>query len=173
MGTQWHVLRTKPHKESTVSELLQQQGVDHFYPALSVKPANPRARRRRPYFPGYLFVHIDLDVLGSDALRWEENTYGLVRFGDVPAVVPEQFIVELRRRLREVRTVTELQLDGLQPGDEVTIIDGPLAGYRAIFDARLPARDRVQVLLSFLSAGPQRLQQDAENIRRRGKRRRR
>lgn len=172
MGMKWYALHTKPHKETIVSDILESKDIEHYCPTLRVKPVNPRARRERPYFPGYLFVHVDLDDVGTDALRWVENTHGLVRFGDTPAVVPDNLIHQLRRRLSEVKSETDLRLEGIRPGDEVTIVEGPLAGYQAIFDTRLRGSDRVQVLLKILSQGQQRVQLSADDIRKRRRRRR-
>ncbi|MEZ4515906.1 MAG: hypothetical protein R3C44_03375 [Chloroflexota bacterium] len=50
-------------------------------------------------------------------------------------------------------------------GDPVRIVSGPFEGYEAIFDARLPGTDRVQVLLAFLGTHPQRLKLDTDAIR--------
>jgi transcriptional antiterminator RfaH len=35
-----------------------------------VRPVNPRARKTRPYFPGYLFVQADLAAVGLVEFRW-------------------------------------------------------------------------------------------------------
>lgn len=163
MSIHWYALRTKPHKERFVYQQLHSRDEVVYFPALRVKPKNPRAARIRPYFPGYLFVQADLDAVGQNAFSWLPGVQGLVAFGGTAAVVPEHLIQELQQRLSQV-TAAELERRRLQPGDRVRIIGGPFAGYEAIFDAHLPGKERVQVLLSFLSHYPQPLMLDADDL---------
>ena len=151
MGAQWYVLRSKPRKE----EILWRQAVirlfDVFYPRLQTSPVNPRSRKHRSYFPGYMFVKADLEEVGLSAFNYMPYAVGLVCFGDVPASVPDEIIMALRRRVSEVAHAGRGQSDGLKQGERVEILDGPLAGYEALFDVGLPKTDRVRVLLKMLS----------------------
>ncbi|HRQ37768.1 MAG TPA: transcription termination/antitermination NusG family protein [Chloroflexota bacterium] len=155
MTIHWYALRVKPHKERTVYELLQARQETAFFPTLHVRPVNPRAARVRPYFPGYLFVQANLDEAGINVFSWLPGTRGLVTFGDMPAVVPDNLIGELRQRLRQIEADGGLPYGRYHRGDRVRIISGPFAGYDAIFDTHLPGAQRVQVLLAFLSHYPQ------------------
>ncbi|MCL4870643.1 MAG: hypothetical protein KJ063_16905 [Anaerolineae bacterium] len=164
MATHWYALRVKPHKERFVREWLEGQKMTLFAPHVQVQPKNPRAAKERPYFPGYLFVQADLQQLGENAFQWVPGTVGLVSFGGQPAVVPDQLIRELRQRIEQIRASGGLTWAELQPGDRIRIVNGPFAGYEAIFDMGLPAKDRVQVLLSFLSKFPQPVQLDVSDV---------
>lgn len=178
MTAHWYALHVKPHKERYVYERLLSPeslasllkvevapaSIDAFFPAVRVKPVNPRAAKIRPYFPGYLFVYVDLETLGDAAFNWIPGAHGLVRFGDAPAMVPEPLIRELKDRMAQLAAAGALQVDKYKPGDLVRITGGPFAGYEAIFDAHLPGRDRVQVLLAFLSSHPQRVQLAADDL---------
>lgn len=157
----WYALRTKAKKERFVYQQLVAQRVTLFFPAVRVKPVNPRAARIRPYFPGYLFIQADLDVLGQNAFSWLPGVVGLVQFGGEPAVVPDKLIAELRARLAALSPESR---DPYQPGERVRIVEGPFAGYEAIFDLHLPGKERVQVLLSFLSNYPQPLKLHMDQI---------
>jgi transcriptional antiterminator RfaH len=157
MAEKWYALHVKAHREQAVHDYLVAQGIADYYPYLQVKPVNPRSRKRRPFFPGYVFVRLNLDELGPNALRWTEGTYGLVTFGDEPAPVPGSLIDEVRRRVREVNAAGGKVSPGIAPGDRVRIVQGAFEGYEAIFDANLAGKDRVQVLLSYLSEQPKRL----------------
>jgi len=164
MSENWYVLHVKAHKERAVNDLLETKGITAYYPYLKVEPVNPRARKRRPFFPGYLFVQLDLDDLGQNALRWTEGTHGLVTFGDEPATVPERLIHEIERRVEACNAAGGLQRETLHPGDKVRIVDGAFEGYEAIFDTSLAGSDRAQVLLTYLSRQPKRLIIDSEQI---------
>lgn len=155
MTAYWYALRVKPNKERIVYQLLQAEAVPAYFPSVKVKPVNPRAARVRPYFPGYLFVQADLSVKGNNAFRWTPGAHGLVRYGDTPAIVPDNLVQELRQRLTAIEASGGLILSNTKQGDPVRILSGPFAGYDAIFDAYLPEQERVRVLLAFLSRQPQ------------------
>jgi len=148
----WYVLNTKPHNEEFLWEQCLARGYEAFYPRLRVQPLNPRARKIRPYFPGYLFVHVDLELVNISELRWMPGASRLVSFGGAPATVPEGLIHAIQRRVDEVNAAGGELFDGLKAGDEVSIQGGPFAGYEAIFDTRLPGNERVRVLLKLLQA---------------------
>lgn len=163
MNGRWYVLRIKPHKDRKVYKFLQAKDVDVYFPTFRANPKNPRAARIRPFFPGYMFVNIDLEQEGSNALRWVPGTRGLVRFGGKPAVVPHNLIHELKERVSNFEQ-QQGEDEGFQEGDRVRITSGPLAGYEAIFDTRLSGKDRVQVLLSLLNRQPRRVALSAEHL---------
>jgi transcription antitermination factor NusG len=151
MSGQWYALRSKANKEETLWRELLARNYEVFYPQIHVQPVNPRSRKVRPYFPGYLFINVDLPAIGYSALSWVPYSYGLVSFDAEPACVPEPLIAAVRRHVDAVNAAGGELYDGLKRGDLVSIADGPFAGYEAIFDARLPGRERVRVLLKLLN----------------------
>lgn len=144
----WYVLQSKPKKENQVYKQLCAKSIETYYPILTIKPVNPRASKIRPFFPRYLFIHVDLHQVEISALRWLPGSIGLVEFGDTLANVPDRFISELKKRLYYIQEAGGLVFDGLEKGDSVRITRGPLEGYDAIFDMRLSGTERVQLLLS-------------------------
>lgn len=152
MTALWYALRSKPRKEEIVWRQVRSQGFDAFYPRLRVNPVNPRARKFRPYFPGYMFVYADLDDVGISVFQWMPHSMGLVSFGGEPANVPENLIHALRKRVDEIAAAGGEVFDGLHTGDAVSISDGPFKGFEAIFDTRLSGSERVRVLLSLLGS---------------------
>ena len=151
MAYHWYALRAKPRKEDVVWRQVRGEGFEVFYPRVRVNPVNPRARKLKPYFPGYMFLYADLDQVGQSTFQWMPHTLGLVSFGGEPAYVPDNLIFELRKRVEEISQAGGELFDGLKQGDKVLISDGPFKGYEAIFDARLPGSERVRVLLVLLS----------------------
>jgi transcription antitermination factor NusG len=151
MALQWYALRSKPRKEETIWRQMNTHGFEVFYPCLRVKPVNPRSRKIRPYFPGYLFVHADLQEVGLSAFQWTPHAVGLVCFGGEPAIVPDALIYSIQQRMRELQHVISRPSAGLHSGDKIRIQEGPFHGYEAIFDAELPGSERVRVLLKLLS----------------------
>lgn len=150
MPLNWYAMHTKPSKEDLLWDQLMIRKVEVFYPRLRVQVVNPRARRIKPYFPGYLFVHVDLNQLGFSTLQWMPGAASLVSFDRQPATVPDGLIHAIQKRVEAVNRAGGELLYDLKPGDPVLIQDGPFAGYEAIFDTRLPGTERVRVLLKLL-----------------------
>lgn len=149
-GPAWYVLHSKPRKENQLNTFLQSNGIETFYPTLSVKLVNPRASKVRPYFPRYMFIHADLDVVGISLLKWSPGLDRLVEFGGQPATVQAPVIAKLKHTLATIEAAGGIRSLDLQPGDRVRIMEGPLAGYEAIFDTYLSGNERVKVLLEML-----------------------
>ena len=166
MPALWYALRSKPNKEEFLAKQLEAYNVDVFFPRIHIKPVNPRARKTRPYFPNYLFVHVDLDVVKLSTLRWVPGASGLVSFDGEPAAVPDLLITALERQIDLVNAASRELTSDLRYGDTVVIQDGPFAGHEAIFDVRLSGHDRVQVLLKFLQARQVPVELQSRQIRR-------
>jgi transcriptional antiterminator RfaH len=154
MTAQWYALHSKPMQETLLWEQLSQREIESYYPRIHVQPVNPRSRKVRPYFPGYIFSRVDLEQTSMTLLTRLPGSSGIVAFDGIPSHVPDTLIAAIRRRVGEIEAAGaaggEL-FDGLKTGDIVTVQDGPFKGYEAIFDARLLGEGRVRVLLKLLS----------------------
>jgi len=147
---QWYTLFCQSRKEFQVAQYLQSHDIEVYHPTLKIKPVNPRASKIKSYFPRYLFVHADIDSLGTSTLKWIPGVVGLVEYGGEIAAVSDDFINALQQRINEIELAGGLHLEGLQQGDAVHIKGGPFTGYDAIFDYRLSDEERVQVLLHWM-----------------------
>ena len=152
MPVNWYALRSKPRKEEAVYRQALNQGFEAYYPRIRVQPVNPRSRKVRPYFPGYLFICADLEQVGLSAFQWMPHTHGLVSFGGEPAPVPENLVQAIRKRVDEINSAGGEVFEALRVGEKVKISAGPFEGYEAIFDGRLPGSERVRVLLELLGS---------------------
>jgi len=151
MPVYWYAIQSKPNKEDALFNQLLSQDFEVFYPCIRVHPVNPRAKKIKAYFPGYMFVRTDLEVVGLSTLQYMPFARGMVSFDHEPATVPDALIQAIRRRIGEVNAAGGEVFDGLNKGDKIFIHDGPFAGYEAIFDLRLPGSERVRVLIQLLS----------------------
>lgn len=151
MTERWYVIRSKPRKEEFLQNQLLIRKIEVFAPRIRVQRVNPRARKTKPYFPGYVFIKIDLEQFNLSSLQWMPGATNLVSFGGEPAFVPDSLIQAIRRRVDEINDAGGELLEELQPGDPVAIQSGPFAGYEAIFDARISGDERVRVLLKMMS----------------------
>ncbi|HAJ05547.1 MAG TPA: hypothetical protein DCL76_03210 [Chloroflexi bacterium] len=150
MTKHWYALQTKPHKERQVASLLVSRKLEIFLPLLVVNPVNPRSAREKPYFPSYLFVHVDLDVVGLSTLRWTPGLLRMVEFGGELGTVPSSLISAIQDRLVTIREAGGLSLEKLSSGDRIRVVSGSFEGYEGMFDVRLTGAERVRVLLELI-----------------------
>jgi transcription antitermination factor NusG len=150
MTLSWYVLHSKSRKEEFLAEQLDLRKIEAYCPRIRVQVVNPRARKIRPYFPGYVFARVDLEKQGISILKYLPGSVGLVAFGGEPAHVPDGLVYAIRLRVDEINAAGGELFETLKHGERVFVHSGPFAGYEAIFDARLPGTDRVRVLLKLL-----------------------
>jgi transcriptional antiterminator RfaH len=115
-----------------------------------VRPVNPRSRKVKAYFPGYVFGRVDLEQSGRPILDWIPGAIGIINFGGDPAPVPDHLVNTLQHHLEIINASHKKISNPYQPGDVVAIQGGPFSGYEAIFDIHLPGRDRAEVLLKMM-----------------------
>jgi transcriptional antiterminator RfaH len=146
----WYVARSKPRSEELLWKQFRLRNFESYYPCINVSVVNPRARKVQPYFPGYLFVYVDLDLIGKSTLERIPGGIGLVSFGDEPAFIPGSLIYTIKQRIEGLKKDAAGKNIPLNKGDNVVVHDGVFTGYEGIFDIQLSGTDRARVLLSIL-----------------------
>ena len=150
----WYAVQAHPNREFLAEGALASvEGVEAYLPTLHVQPVNPRARKARAFFPGYLFVRADLVEVGLSALQWRPGITRLIGPDGEPTPIPDRVIDEIQNRVRAAQAKDPLGLgEGatLNPGDTVRIQSGPLQGYEGMFDTRLGGQRRARILVDFM-----------------------
>ena len=144
----WHLLHTKLRRERQVAVLLHQRGFVIYLPLVWGNPAHALSTRQEPYFPGYLFVRMDLQSIEPDIIRWSPGLKGVVEFGHEPARVSHSFVGELQQRLERMGNMDGPALEGAGRVELVQIVDGPFAGYEGVFSLSLSGPERAHILLA-------------------------
>jgi transcription antitermination factor NusG len=129
-----------------------------------VQPVNPRARKEQPFFPNYLFIHVDLEQISLSELQRIPGATGIVCFGGEPATVGDSLIRTMQVQIEDIIESSDQYANRFQSGDWVIINDGPFANFRAMFDCRLSGQDRVRVLLELLQGQKMRLELSAKQL---------
>lgn len=148
--TAWYVIHSKSQQEEFLFRQLCSRDIRAYYPCIHVHPVNPRAHKTKPFFPGYLFLQVNLDEEGISKLQWLPGAIGLVSIGGEPAKIPDNLISAIQKRVDLLNHTNQKVDDGFQAGDHVSVIDGPLAGYQVVFDSQVPGSERVRVLLNLI-----------------------
>ena len=146
----WYVVNTQATREHVAATQLQRQGYKVFLPSTwrTVRHARKVTTVKAGYFPGYLFVALDLDL---DRWRPIEGTVGVLRIikgGDRPMAAPVG-LVETLLAATGPDGVMDLADPVTRPGQAVRITRGPFADQLAVVE-RSSGEDRVRVLLSVL-----------------------
>lgn len=158
MSLSWYVLHSKPNKEDFLFSQLRHRDIEVFYPCLRVDPVNPRSRKVRPFFPGYIFVRVDLENTPLSSLAYVPGANRVVSFDQKPANVTDEVIHTIKQNVERINENPDLQYDQLHHGDPVTIKGGLFEGYEAIFDTRLKGSERVRLLIKLLRGQQMRVQ---------------
>jgi transcription antitermination factor NusG len=124
----WYVIATYNRHEMKVESTLERKGIESFLPRVTV---SSRRRDRKllidvPLFPGYLFVHTDLN-------DWAY--YNIIRHPSVVRIlgskrrcteVPDETVTSIQRLLSSGQPI--FPWAQLTPGKQVRVVEGPLAG---------------------------------------------
>jgi transcription antitermination factor NusG len=151
MTMQWYVLRSKPNKEEALHHQLVLRRFEAYCPQVETDSAGLPVRRKKAYFPNYMFVHADLGEVGLSTFQWMPYGAGLVSFAGEPAPISDEIIQALHQRIEALKKNRTEVFMGYQPGSLLKVNTGPFAGYEAIFDTRLPGNDRIRILLNLVT----------------------
>ena len=140
----WYVINTRPKKESQVERLFAEGGFTYYNPVYKVE------NRVRTFFPGYGFIVFDFPAQ-YQMVKYTRGVKRVVGNRKGPIPIPEEVIQELKAR--EVGGLIELEKYGLEPqvGDEIEVAEGALKGLRGVFQKELGDKERVLILLSYVS----------------------
>ena len=126
----WFAIYTRPKNEKKVTLSLEKMGIEAYCPMITqVKQWSDRKKKvEMPLINSYVFVNI------ADKNRnIVFNVPGVVRYLfwlGKPAVIQDQEIEVLKDGLKGILNNVEVQ--GIQPGDILTISKGPFQGKEGI-----------------------------------------
>ena len=96
----WYVMHSKPRKEAFLREQLRINGIEVYLPSIPVKRS--RVGKEKPFFPGYLFIHADLEKVPVSDLRWIPGAIGILCFGGEPADIHDGLIHAIQKHVDDV-----------------------------------------------------------------------
>ncbi|MEZ8128742.1 transcription/translation regulatory transformer protein RfaH [Enterovibrio norvegicus] len=130
----WYLLYCKRSEQQRAEQHLKRQGVDCYYPQVSVEKIRrgKRSSILEPLFPNYVFASFDPEKIAFTTIRSTRGVVDFVRVGAKPQLVPVDLIKNLmviednddqRERLSEV----------WKYGDTIAISQGQFEGIEAIY----------------------------------------
>jgi len=148
-STLWYVVHAKPQRELLAASMLEdQRKLTVFMPEVMQKHRGKM--QLRPFFPGYLFVEADLDVVEYTAINSTPGVLRLVAFDHRPLPLDSEIVEGIREEVERLNNEGGMPSTSYQPGDSVRLTEGPLKDLQAVFVRHLQPNERVVVLLKFL-----------------------
>ena len=147
----WYVAYTQPSGEDKAMFNLHRQGFEAYLPKVSATRRHARRveKVRRPLFPRYLFIRMDLSAERWRAVHSTIGVTHLICNGDTPMPMPPQVIDEIRARETGDGVVNLFDEKRFRCGDAVRVTDGPLLDHTGLFEC-IDGRERVIILLNIL-----------------------
>jgi transcription antitermination factor NusG len=104
LTSKWYAMGCKANKERFIWKKLQAEGYDVFYPRISY---GIKKLRFKPFFPRYLFIRLDLDLIGLSKINNMPYTNGLVSIEGRPFHIPDAMIEAIRKKIDEINSSYE------------------------------------------------------------------
>lgn len=142
----WYVIRTHPHSENSAAWELNRAGFETFFPRVKSAPTEDRYT---PLFPGYLFLHCDLQKEGRPSLESAPHVSGWLSFDGVTPSVSNEEVAQLAQR------VEALNNDGgvwrrFKPGEKVWVECQSVQSLAEVVEEPRSPQSRVKVLMEFM-----------------------
>lgn len=147
----WYVAQTHVRAELQALTHLTRQGFATYMPQYLKRRRHARRSEtvRRPLFPGYLFVLMDIESIRWRAIRSTVGVRNLICNGEKPLAVPPGVIEDIRAREDESGVVTVNEPPPFEKGETVRISHGAIRDQVGLFEC-VTDRERVFVLLNLL-----------------------
>ena len=146
----WYVVMTKPNREELACQQLTNQGYEVYLPMCrrTVRRCGRHLTERAPMFPRYLFVRPSRAEQSLSSIRSTVGVQQLVRFGMEFAQASDTLVTDIQAM--ELSLQKDPDPSPFNVGDEVEIVDGPLAGITAKVFACVETR--VMLLIELLGS---------------------
>lgn len=147
----WYVVHTRPNGEHTALVNLLRQGFRAYMPQYLHRRRHARksTQVRRPLFPRYLFVRLNVERERWRAIHSTIGVSHLVSAGERPAPVPDGVVEDICARENADGLIDLARERSLRPGDRLQILSGALMNKIGLFAAKDDA-ERVVLLLDLL-----------------------
>lgn len=155
----WYVVHTysgyENRVELTLAERIKQHEMEHLFTEILVprETPDPKAERRGParkFFPGYIFVKMELNTETWHLVKDTPRVTGFVGGGKEPGSVrpvPEREVLRVTDQIAE-GTTRPTPKERFEEGETVRVTDGPFANFNGTVDEVNVDKARLRVLVS-------------------------
>lgn len=149
LEARWYVVSFQPGKENVAELNLKRQGFDVWIPRQIrlVRHARRRYERRVPFFPGYMFISLDLRLQGWRQVNGTHGVKALIMQGEMPVPCPVGLVDELQA-MAGAEGIVDASVN-LALGDKVRITSGPFAEAVGTL-VHMESASRIRILLEMM-----------------------
>ncbi len=152
-GRQWFAVRCRPGREFVAANELERQDFSVYLPREMklIRHARKMKKLPRPFFPGYLFLHLAPTERRWTAIRSTPGTLCAVHFGNFYPPVPDTVVASLKSLGGADGLIFQGRdsVSPFRPGERVMVRDGKFSGIEGVFVCR-NGDERAMVLLEML-----------------------
>jgi transcriptional antiterminator RfaH len=150
-GERWYVVQTQVNGEAKAAQNLLRQGYVIYLPRYMKRRRHARKVDfvKKPLFPRYLFVAIDMATQRWRAIQSTQGVSRLICNGEEPAAVPNGVLSALKAREDERGFVRMEAKPVFALGAKVRVLGGAFMDSAGLFDG-IGDRNRVAILLDML-----------------------
>ena len=147
----WYVAQTHPLSEHMALSHLARQGFQAYLPQYLKRRRHSRRTDivKRPLFPSYLFIKMDVGRIRWRAIRSTVGIRTLICNGDKPSAVPNGIVEDIRSREDDKGVVPLREPLPFAKGETVRVTHGAICDQVGLFDCASD-EERVYVLLDLL-----------------------
>jgi transcriptional antiterminator NusG len=146
----WYVIHTCSRQEAKVESTLLRKNIETFLPKVTV-PSRRRDRKlllNVPLFPGYLFVHTDLNDWAYAKILGNRGVVRILGSKGQYTALPVGTVASIKTLLNSGQPI--FPWAQLTPGKQVRVVDGPLAGAKGVILRHKPGKRRLVVGVELL-----------------------
>lgn len=154
----WYIVNVRTSCENTakasIEERARSKGLEDKFGNVLVPSENvvelvkgKKATRSRKFFPGYIFVQMELSDETWHLVKNASKVTGFVGGGNRPPEVPEH---EVMKVTQQMETGAEKAIPKVKfvVGESVTVIDGPFSNFNGTVEEINQEKGKVKVLVS-------------------------
>ncbi len=158
MSKKWYVIQAYSGYENKVKlsleERIKQNGMEEFFGQILIPKENVQETKAgggkrvttRNFYPGYIFVEMDLNERTWHLIKDTSKVSGFVG-GRHPTPVPEPEIHAIAQQVAEGAAKPKPRVV-FEAGDHVRVIDGAFANFQGSIEEVKPDKQKVRVLVS-------------------------
>jgi transcriptional antiterminator RfaH len=147
----WYAVHCQHAKESQAAAAIKTFLDLHVY--LPQVPQRVRGKSQATaFFPGYLFIRADFQIVAPSKLNALPGVIRLLVFDDQPRSIAPAVIEHIRTHVSDINAHGGLLAHHFQPGDTVRLKTGPFRALEAAFLGPTKPSERVRVLIDFLGS---------------------
>jgi len=146
----WYAIYTKSRHEQKTYDRLLKKNIETFLPLVE-RWSRRRDRRKRinlPLFPGYLFVHSQMDAHSYLEILKTDSVVRILGNDGKPIPIPDEQIFGIQTLIKNGMAITPFPY--LKEGMRVRVVNGPLIGIEGILLKTQPNKHRLVLSVDLL-----------------------